>query len=182
MIPPGRFHIPFAHHKQSGVEACTHELAKRPHNSGPRFPRGASPMRPAHAKPNVVARRCSSLGRMAARIKCTSQSCRQAWARNKQGSLPPAAVGRARIAQPGPVTSVPRLNFKYALQARRGRLSLQFHSPFEFTALPRYFILFHLDLCHTQRLLSALPPLLRYMLIVAFRFRNHLMHVCARPL
>jgi len=33
---------------------------------------------------------------------------------------------RARIAQPGLVTSVPRLILKYALQARRARLSLQF--------------------------------------------------------
>jgi hypothetical protein len=40
--------------------------------------------------------------------------------------LPQAAVGRARIAQPGLVTSVPRLILKYALQARRARLSLQF--------------------------------------------------------
>jgi hypothetical protein len=32
--------------------------------------------------------------------------------------LPPAAVGRARIAQPGPVSSVPRRILKYALQAR----------------------------------------------------------------
>jgi hypothetical protein len=88
MILPGRFHILFVHHKQSGVEACNHELAKRPHIPGPRFPWGVSPMRPTHAKPNVAALRCSSLGRMATRIKCTSQSCRQAWARNKQGSSP----------------------------------------------------------------------------------------------
>jgi hypothetical protein len=39
--------------------------------------------------------------------------------------LPPAAVGRARIARPGLVTSVPRLVLKYALQARRASLSLQ---------------------------------------------------------
>ena len=51
--------------------------------------------------------------------------CRQPWARNKQGALPPAALGRARIAQPGPATTVPRLRLKYALQARRASLSLQ---------------------------------------------------------
>jgi hypothetical protein len=75
---------------------------------------------------------------------------RHAWARNKQGPLPQAAAGRARIAHTRACTSVPRLLFKYALQARRAR---HFPAvpvlPFELTALPRCLILFRLDLCHT---------------------------------
>jgi hypothetical protein len=85
MMLPGRVDIPFAHRQRSGVEARTLELDRRPHNSGPRCPRGASPMRPAHAKPNVVVVAWPDGGQDS---QCTSQASPASLGSNKQGPLP----------------------------------------------------------------------------------------------
>lgn len=142
------------------------QASSRPHNSGPRCPRGASPMRPAHAKPNVVARVASAWPDGDQDVPHKPDLAGTLGLETNRAPLPPAAVCRACIA--GPCTSVPRLLFKYALQARRARLSLQPFSPSELTALPRCLVLFGLELCHTQRLLSALSPLLPHILVVCF--------------
>jgi hypothetical protein len=83
-------------------------------------------MRPAHAKPNVAARVARRLAGWQPGSSAQASLAGKLGLETNRAPLPPAAVGRARIAQPGPVTSVPRLNLKYALQARRARLSLQF--------------------------------------------------------
>jgi hypothetical protein len=100
--------------------------------------------------------------------------------------LPPAAVGRARIAQPGPVSKCPQTypQVRAAGPPAPG-FPCSFNSPSKPIALPRCFIPICFDLCHTQRLLSALPPLQRYIDLVAVspqEPKSRLMHVCARPL
>lgn len=122
-------------------------------------------MRPAHAKPNVVARVASAWPDGDQDVPHKPDLAGTLGLETNRAPLPPAAVCRACIA--GPCTSVPRLLFKYALQARRARLSLQPFSPSELTALPRCLVLFGLELCHTQRLLSALSPLLPHILVVS---------------
>jgi hypothetical protein len=160
MILPVRLDIPFA--PAAGVERVLgvdlRAQAKRPHTSGPRTCWGVSPIRDPHALSRRCRSRCSSLGRMAARM-CSAQAslCRRAWARNKQGPSP-ASCSRPRSHRTHQgCTSVPRLVFKYALRCRPLRQaspcrlwpSIRAHC---FAAL---LILFVLDLCHTQTLLSA---------------------------
>jgi hypothetical protein len=78
----------------------------------------------------------------------------------KQTGPSPVSCSRPPPAShiPGPCTSVPRLLFKYALQARRARLSLQAPFPSELTALPRCFctILFG-PLSYAASFVSAVP-------------------------
>lgn len=144
---------------------------------------------PGCAKPNVAARRlagwrpgsscgygCVWCGVGACLCVCVCvcvQACRQPWARNKQGVLfPPAALGRARIAQPGPLTTVPRLRLKYALQAPRASLSLQSSSPC-------------LALRLVLSLLSIWPQSLPTCVVAGFAsgtpISSHLMHTSIHP-
>ena len=112
----------------TGTGRALAALSRRPHNSGPgRAGQGAWPDEddkgPAALSPTLQLVAWPAGGqdqRVCVSVPATLGS------KQTGRPLPPAALGRARIAQPGPVTSVPRLILKYALQARRARLSLQF--------------------------------------------------------
>ena len=152
--------------------------------------RGASPMRPAHAKPNVVAVAWPDGDQDVQKHKPSSQPF--------VGTLG-LETNRAPLPQS---CSMPRLHrtlqglyqrlqtvFKYALQARRARhFPAVSVFPSEPTALPRCFILFRLDLCHTAApFVSPVPALLRYIhilvaVVVSLQGSDyHLMHACVRP-
>ncbi|KAF2854038.1 hypothetical protein T440DRAFT_266624 [Plenodomus tracheiphilus IPT5] len=176
---PARFDIPFAHGAQPGVEGCTRMLARRPHNSGPRCPRGASPMRPAHARPNVGAQ---SLGRMAARIaQHTPGVAGKLGLRNKQGPSP-ASCGRPRLHRthrPCRVRTSPY--FSSSTRCRPAPVPAALCS---ICALYLAALLYTISsglLSYAAPFVSAIPKL-RYLLVGAVSLQepeSHFMHACA---
>lgn len=122
-------------------------------------------MRPAHAKPNAVAR----VARRLAGWRPGFAVHKPAFAgklglRNKHGPLSRKLQQAAPASHiPGPLYQRPQALVQVrAAGPPRQAFPCSPHSPSELTALPRCLILFCLALCHTQRLLSAPSPLLRY--------------------
>lgn len=145
--------------------------------------RGASPMRPVYAKPNVVARVARRLAGWRPGFDVHKPVLPELGLRNKQGPSPASCSSPHRTHQGLYQRPQTCLQVRAAGPPRQAFPCSSVFPP-ELAALPRCLILFGSDFCHTQsHFVSFISVSLRCTHIVSASNQNRIlcMHACSRP-